>query len=513
MSKQDNIFLVGLMGAGKTTVGRLLARQLGKTFLDADHEIEARCGVKIPIIFEIEGEAGFRKREEAVIAELVERHNIVLGTGGGAVLSPASRSLLSRHGTVVYLRGTPEQLFERTRHDRNRPLLQTQDPLARLGELYRQRDPLYREIADLVMDTGRQSVGSFVRLMHDKLALSMLPGVVDASTPLRGADERPHTSRIIDVFNGDADGLCALHQLRLAEPADSILITGPKREISLLKRVDAQVGDRITVLDIALSKNLAALENALSAGASVRYFDHHQPGDIPQHPAFEAHIDTSAETCTSLLVNDYLQGRFLVWAVVAAFGDNLAQAARRAAVPLNLSEGQLNALQTLGECLNYNGYGEMLDDLHYPPDQLYRIVQPYRDPFEFIATEPAFALLKNAYAQDMALAEDIQAEDARSAGRIFVLPAEKWARRISGVLGNQLATASPAQAHAVLTRKPQGGFVVSVRAPMQNKSGADDICSQFETGGGRKGAAGINHLPEADYARFINVFFSVYTQT
>ncbi len=174
MSKQDNIFLVGLMGAGKTTVGKLLARQLGKTFIDADHEIEARTGVKIPVIFEIEGEAGFRKREETVIADLVEQHNLVLGTGGGAVLSPSSRLLLAKHGTVVYLRATPEQLYERTRHDRNRPLLQTEDPLARLKELYRLRDPLYREVADLVVDTGRQNINSFVRLLRDRLELTML---------------------------------------------------------------------------------------------------------------------------------------------------------------------------------------------------------------------------------------------------------------------------------------------------------------------------------------------------
>lgn len=173
MSKQDNIFLVGLMGAGKTTVGKLLAKQTGKTFIDADHEIEARTGVKIPVIFEIEGEAGFRRREEAVIADLAGHPNIVLGTGGGAILSARNRELLRAHGTVVYLRGTPEQLYERTRHDRNRPLLQTGDPLAKLRELYAQRDPLYREIADLVVDTGRQSVASFARQLKDKLELLM----------------------------------------------------------------------------------------------------------------------------------------------------------------------------------------------------------------------------------------------------------------------------------------------------------------------------------------------------
>lgn len=317
-------------------------------------------------------------------------------------------------------------------------------------------------------------------------------------------------SRIIDVFNGDADGLCALHQLRLADPADSLLVTGPKRDISLLKRVNAQAGDRITVLDVALSKNRAAVDDALTAGASIRYFDHHQPGDIPVHPGFEAHIDTSPETCTSLLVNDYLGGAHLAWAVTAAFGDNLAQAARRAAAPLGLGEEQLARLQELGECLNYNGYGETLADLHYAPDELYRIIHQYRDPFELIAHEPAFKTLKNGFEADMANADSARPEVDRPSGRIFVLPAEKWARRISGVLGNRLAESAHGQAHAVLTRKPEGGYVVSVRAPLANKSGADEICSQFETGGGRKGAAGINHLPEADYDRFVSLFYSVY---
>lgn len=174
MSKKDNIFLVGLMGAGKTTVGKLLAKHLGKTFIDSDHEIELRTGVKIPVIFEIEGEAGFRKREEAVIADLSTRKDIVLGTGGGAVLSASNRELLRTQGTVVYLRGTPEQLFERTRHDKNRPLLQSGDPLTKLRDLFAERDPFYREVADLVVDTGRQNVSSFARQLKDKLELLML---------------------------------------------------------------------------------------------------------------------------------------------------------------------------------------------------------------------------------------------------------------------------------------------------------------------------------------------------
>lgn len=179
MSKRDNIFLVGLMGAGKTTVGRILAKRYDKVFYDSDHEIEARCGVKIPVIFEIEGELGFRKREEATIADLTALSNVVVATGGGAVLSAVSREMLHSRGMVVYLRGSPEHLYERTRHDRNRPLLQTADPLACLRELYRQRDPLYREVADIIMDTGRQGVSNMTRILCDRIdkLLSTVPEV------------------------------------------------------------------------------------------------------------------------------------------------------------------------------------------------------------------------------------------------------------------------------------------------------------------------------------------------
>jgi shikimate kinase len=171
MSKRDNLYLVGLMGAGKTTLGRLLAKHYDCAFYDSDHEIEARTGVGIPLIFEIEGEAGFRKREEAAIAGLTALQGIVLATGGGAVLSPLNRENLRNNGVVIYLRGTPEHLYERTRHDRNRPLLQTGNPLAKLRELYAQRDPLYREVADIVVDTGRQSVAGMTRVLFGKLDL------------------------------------------------------------------------------------------------------------------------------------------------------------------------------------------------------------------------------------------------------------------------------------------------------------------------------------------------------
>ena len=164
-----NIFLVGLMGSGKTSVGKVLARLLEKHFIDSDHEIERVTGVRIPVIFEIEGEAGFRAREHRMIANLIARQNILLATGGGAVLSIENRDLLRANGTVVYLRAPVKSLLKRTQRDRNRPLLQVPDPAAKLTELFEQRDPLYREIAHLIVDTGNQSVRALAAQIESKL--------------------------------------------------------------------------------------------------------------------------------------------------------------------------------------------------------------------------------------------------------------------------------------------------------------------------------------------------------
>ncbi len=157
------------MGAGKTTVGRHLAKRFGRRFLDADHEIEARTGVRIPTIFEIEGEAGFRKRETQVIAQLAAEEGLVLATGGGVVLDPANRDALAASGLVVYLNAPPAMLYERTRHDRNRPLLRVANPLAKLEELYRTRDPLYREIADIVVDAVAGGVTQLVAKVETEI--------------------------------------------------------------------------------------------------------------------------------------------------------------------------------------------------------------------------------------------------------------------------------------------------------------------------------------------------------
>ena len=157
------------MGSGKTTIGRALARRLNKRFVDADHEIESRTGATIPLIFEIEGEASFRQREADVIRDLTAQDGIVLATGGGAVLNEQSRKLLKERGTVIYLRASVNSILQRTSHDRNRPLLQTDDPKARIEELSQQRAPLYQEVAHIIIETGRPNVQSVVQTILDQL--------------------------------------------------------------------------------------------------------------------------------------------------------------------------------------------------------------------------------------------------------------------------------------------------------------------------------------------------------
>ncbi len=315
--------------------------------------------------------------------------------------------------------------------------------------------------------------------------------------------------KFYDIFNGDADGICALHQLRLEQPREAVLVTGVKRDTQLVARVDAQAGDVLTVLDISLRSNIQAVLQALDRGARMQYFDHHAAGDIPRHPAFEAHIDPAPDVCTSLLVDRHLSGKHRLWAVVAAFGDNLVESAVRAAQPLQLDHLELARLHELGEAINYNAYGETVEDLHYPPDDLYRIIAPYHDPRHFIFDEPVFEVLKQAGAEDMARAEEVAPEFATDAAALYVLPDVAWSRRVNGVFSNRLAQADPQRAHAVLIAKGDG-FAVSVRAPRNRPLGADTLCLAFATGGGRAAAAGINWLPAGDLAKFAEAFRAAY---
>ncbi len=314
-----------------------------------------------------------------------------------------------------------------------------------------------------------------------------------------------------DVFNGDADGICALIQLRLDKPIESTLVTGIKRDIQLLEKLIINEGDSLTVLDISFEKNGQKVVEFLNSGATIFYVDHHLAGDIPSHPRLETLIDTDSRICTSLLVNQYLKGKYPLWAITAAYGDNLTPSAESLASSINLKDSDCEALNNLGVYINYNGYGSSVSDLHFAPDVLYREMAQYESPFDFISeNRETFEKLENGYLQDMSDAEKIQPEFQSSAIGVYLLPDAAWARRVSGVFGNHLANLNPAKAHAVLSINKAGGYLISVRAPLTNKIGADEFCSRFATGGGRKSAAGINHLPKDQLSVFIDKFDEFY---
>jgi hypothetical protein len=308
-----------------------------------------------------------------------------------------------------------------------------------------------------------------------------------------------------DVFNGDADGIIALIQLRLADPREAVLITGVKRDIELLTRLlepgpkdggkPVQAGDKVTVLDISLTSNRAALEEILACGASVTYVDHHACGERPTHSRLHSHIDPDADTCTSLIVNALLGGQFQLWAITAAYGDNLTTKADAMAQDAGLTLEQAAQLRELGTLINYNGYGSSIADLHYRPDELYLRLCRYPSPFEAIADASSpFPRLQLAYQTDLALASAIAPLHVGKAFTLVRLPNEAWARRVSGVFANRLANENPSRAIGVLTQNLDGSLTFSLRAPLNNKQGAADICARFPSGGGREAAAGINSL-------------------
>ncbi|MFT6506793.1 MAG: hypothetical protein ACJAUK_000882 [Colwellia polaris] len=314
-----------------------------------------------------------------------------------------------------------------------------------------------------------------------------------------------------DVFNGDADGIIALLQLRLAEPRVSKLITGVKRDIQLLQQVPANLATSVTVLDISMEKNLAALAGLLAQNIDVFYVDHHRTGLIPNSEYLTEIIDTDANTCTSLLVNQHLAGQYALWAIVAAFGDNMLKAAEQLSQQAGLSDQEQAQLKALGIYINYNGYGRTVDDLHVAPDVLFTTLLNYPDPFTLInEANSIFTLLEQAYLSDMTQAKQANILHDDETLQVIELEDAPWSRRVSGVYGNELANQNPDKAHAVFTLNLDNTYTVSLRAPINNKVGAGELCAQFETGGGRAAAAGVNQLPKEKLGNFIALVSKYY---
>ncbi|MFD2178867.1 acetyltransferase [Veronia pacifica] len=314
-----------------------------------------------------------------------------------------------------------------------------------------------------------------------------------------------------DVFNGDADGICALIQLRLDQPAETTIISGVKRDIALLKKVPDTTAADITVLDVSMAKNRDAMMTQLELGSHITYVDHHDPGEIPDHPSLTHHINTASNTCTSLIVDKLLNGAHREWALVGAYGDNMISSANALLRKSGLSPEQGERLTQLGNYVNYNGYGASEPDLHFNPVSLYQAMVPYRSPFDFIQARPdIYQALEQGYIDDNAKAAATEIYSKQPGSRAYILPDQAWSRRVSGVFSNQLTNQEPTLAHAVLTERADGDYLVSIRAPLKNRTGANELASAFPTGGGRQAAAGINALPASQLSTFLDAFHRRY---
>lgn len=314
-----------------------------------------------------------------------------------------------------------------------------------------------------------------------------------------------------DIFNGDADGIFALHQIRLEKPRPSAsLITGVKRDIALLSRVADKKNCSFSVFDISLDSNRYFLDTLLTNNNSIEYFDHHFAGNIPDSPLLQYKIDVSAETCTSLIVNNLLDGRNSQWAICGAFGDNLHQQAQQLADDSGLTELQTQQLQEMGELFNYNGYGSTIADLHFHPEELYRAVHDFQDPFDFFTSSPILSTLRKGFKDDLAMALDQKEYPVKGKNRVYLFPNAPWARRIQGVFSNLKAREETMSAHALIVENEDFTLRISLRAPLTDRRDADTLCKLFPTGGGRAAAAGINSMPASMLNDFLDRLNTVY---
>jgi len=319
----------------------------------------------------------------------------------------------------------------------------------------------------------------------------------------------------IDVFNGDADGICSLIQLRNAYPQPARLVTGVKRDIELLRHIEGKPGDHVTVLDISFDRNRHDVQRLLKQGASIEYFDHHFSGPLIDHPELKTMInDQSTSLCTGLIVDRHIGGRFRTWALVAAFGDNMNKTALSLGREAGLNQDTLNHLHHLGMYINYNSYGKNPSDLFFQPDSLYRHLQQYNSPVDFFREDKIiYKTLENGYREDMIKAGNspflFQSDDSA----VVLFHNEKWARRVNGVYINDLANQFPDRAHAVITENTDNTCSVNIRAPLNRKTlPADQLARQFLSGGGRKGAAGINALQTDQLDRFVESFKTYFSR-
>ena len=314
------------------------------------------------------------------------------------------------------------------------------------------------------------------------------------------------------MFNGDADGLCALQQLHLSQPRHTQLISGVKRDQALLERVDPDSVDSVTVLDLPFSYNSVAIAKLLDAGKSITYFDHHFPSDIVNHANLNLQIDTGANMCTSLIVNRWLGDITDRWAIVGAYGDNLLASASALAEQAGLDEGETLIVAELGRLLNYNSYGDNIADLHFSPIELHTAMRDCLDPLTFVQDQSIYSNLHDAYQQDLSQALSVSG-DARPGGLVYLLPDLPWARRFVGTFANMIANVCREKTIAILAKQYGDHYRVHLRTPTASLTSAGEFCRRFPSGGGRAIAGGINCLPHSDIDLFLNEFDRTFRMT
>jgi nanoRNase/pAp phosphatase (c-di-AMP/oligoRNAs hydrolase) len=313
-----------------------------------------------------------------------------------------------------------------------------------------------------------------------------------------------------DIFNGDADGIFALAQLRKSDPKKSTLVTGPKREIDLLTRVTDAENASILVLDISMEQNSNALQQCLKNDNKIRWFDHHRSGDVPSDKRLDAVIDTAPHVCTSILVDAHLKGEQRIYAIAGAYGDNLHSEA--AALGEGFTSEEMQTLKDIGETVNYNGYGENLEDLNAHPRDVYNDIMSYDNLFEYAQHSEQFKKIKAQKEKDSREVSESESLYLSTAGSCILLPDSPAASRMSGIYSNELVMSEPDLAHAIFTvLKKNDAYRVSIRAPLNRPEKADVLASHFPNGGGRAKAAGINELPEIKLDEFFTKFEEVFS--
>ena len=309
-----------------------------------------------------------------------------------------------------------------------------------------------------------------------------------------------------DVFNGDTDGIFAWHQLRLVHPRDAMIVTGVKRDVGLVSRVNAGDGDLVTVMDVSHAKNRKDVQRLLDSGAIVEYFDHHDPSELIAHPNITYHINTEPNISTGLIVNSYVKGKNCLWSIATAFGDNHIELAINMAKSEGLDDEQINLLKQIGLVVNYNSYGQTAEDLFYSPEEIAEAVKACgSDVFRFTEQSDIFSTLLENFSNDMASAGCQEPYSISENGVIYTLPNEVWTHRIMGSFSNHLVSTNKDLACAISVLNSDGTYRISVRSSINNPHGAGDLCKKFG-GGGREKAAGINNLPESELEEFKEEF-------